>query len=137
MNASGKCKAEWIKEMLQKNFDQSMVITDFQAQGKWTFIPKFEGGKSRLLIKSNLSKDYFPGYYIPSGSLMDGKVSDRDKNVVCYVYKCKKKLFKSTFGWDLLVCEIFAFKVDNFRPKIGRHLQDGVTSLFMNIFELN
>ena len=53
---------------------------------------------------------------------MDGKVSDSDKNSVCYVYK----------GWDLLVCEVFAFKVDNFRP--NRHLQNGVTSLVMNIF---
>ena len=38
------------------------------------------------------------GHFIPSGAPMDGKVSDSDKNLVCYVYKYKKLLFKSTFG---------------------------------------
>ena len=35
------------------------------------------------------------GHYIPSGP---PKFSYCDKNLVCYVYKCKKLLFKSTFG---------------------------------------
>ena len=30
------------------------------------------------------------GHYIPSRSPMDGKVSDRNDNLVCYVYKNKK-----------------------------------------------
>ena len=38
------------------------------------------------------------GHFIPSGPPMDGKFSYCDKNLVCYVYKCKKLLFKSTFG---------------------------------------
>ena len=32
----------------------------------------------------------FVGHLIPSGPHMDGKVSDFDKNLECYVYKCKK-----------------------------------------------
>ena len=50
------------------------------------------------LLKGSFDYNLFMGHFIPSGAPMDGKVSDRNDTLVCYVYKYKKQLFKSTFG---------------------------------------
>ena len=64
------------------------------------------------------------GYFIQSGSLLDGKVSNFDEILVCNLHKCK-----SIFGLYFLVYDIKEFKVFNFVPKNGltRHLHNAIT----------
>ena len=42
------------------------------------------------LLKGSFDYNLFMGHFIPSGAPMDGKVSDHNDNLVCYVYKYKK-----------------------------------------------
>ena len=44
----------------------------------------------KLIGVSIDTRTYPKGHFIPSGAPMDGKVSDHNDNLVCYVYKYKK-----------------------------------------------
>ena len=49
--------------------------------------------KEKIILKNIKLSNTCKGHFISSGAPMDGKVSDGDKNLVCYVYKYKKLLF--------------------------------------------
>ena len=86
-----------VEQMVQQSFS---LLTIFCCLNLLHFKDLVKLHILMLIYNYLLEKFYIStmGHFIPSGPPMDGKFSYCDKNLVCYVYKCKKLLFKSTFG---------------------------------------